>query len=277
MRCALVTSLLASLACVACAPSAPIEVSRRGDSRPGGRDRAVIHGDEALEVHVDGRAVGRLPGVIALEPGHREVELRDVSTGRTVYQRELHLLEGDEIDARVLLSTRRRWKFDIAAGMWAPLSAPSRGYLLRPTRTFRFSLERTRAPIPRLSSQVYVSWAQGSGSVTSLEVPVTYLWSVLGLGGALSYELLDSGPWRLDLGLDVGAELSWRELDSTRETAPAEYTTMVHTDGVLRVEYAVTELWSLGLRLQSGALWLQPDTSLPQWTLRPTLGVGFTF
>ncbi len=68
---------------------------------------------EGVELRVDGRAKGMLPGGLAVEPGLRAIELRARASGETLYAGELTLAEGERADLASLLP--QPWQVEVGA------------------------------------------------------------------------------------------------------------------------------------------------------------------
>lgn len=79
-----------------------------------------------MEVSVDGRTKGELPGGIAVPPGTHRVELHDEETGETLWRGRWRAASGERTEIYDLLESTGPWSTGAFGTTFVPLSGPGR-------------------------------------------------------------------------------------------------------------------------------------------------------
>jgi Caspase domain len=183
--------------------------TRRGPGRP------VIYSyarsADGLQVKVDGREKGALPGTIALEPGAHQLALVDGARGATLFSGQVALEVGERRDVAALLPPPPGLELGVSGVAGVPLGGLLRAYV--PT-AFGAGVRAAMVDLARsgLLAEATLSYLQGQGTAPGLDATLNVVLRELGMdvGVGRRNRLGDAG--RLDGVLGGGALWLRREL-----------------------------------------------------------------
>jgi hypothetical protein len=208
---------------------------------------------DGLEVVVDGRLKGVLPGGVALEPGRHRLALTRGPRHDPLYDGTIAVGPGEAVDLYDYLPAAPAWQVALTGGVLELLTDDARRYL---PAAAQLGVETGAAnwPLPGLELHAGARVLYGAGRTAGFGETLAFAAWGLRLGAGLRAPLASWGRFTVEAGVDAGGLWARQDIHADRyQGGPSLFGATASGD--LRVAARVSGWLDVGVELEPGVIW----------------------